>query len=133
MHFGTSLLLALVAVLVWLSFVEMAFPALAQGPLPTPSGRRSPERHRPPPNLPTTIPLKRNVAVGQQPQRRPAGRCRSVGVRSGVQSFRSSSGSLAMLATIRGTIKQAPGDPSTTGKSGPCLLEFNFFRAHNKF
>ena len=32
-------------------------------------------------DLPTTIPRKRNVDVGQQPQRRPAGRCRSVGVR----------------------------------------------------
>ncbi len=31
MRIVTSLLLALVAVLVWLSFVEMAFPALAQG------------------------------------------------------------------------------------------------------
>ena len=31
-------LLALVAVLVWLSFVGMASPAHAQGPTPTPSG-----------------------------------------------------------------------------------------------
>ena len=41
-----------------------------------------PELQRPPPNLPTTIPLKRTVDVGQQPQRRRAGRCRSVGVRA---------------------------------------------------
>ena len=33
-----ALLLALVAVLVWLSFVGMASPAFAQGPTPTPSG-----------------------------------------------------------------------------------------------
>ena len=39
--------------------------------------RRSPERHRPPPKLPTTIPLKRTVDVGQQPQRRRAGPSRS--------------------------------------------------------
>ena len=38
--------------------------------------------HRPPPNLPTTIPLKRTVDVGHQPQRRPAGRCRSVCLRA---------------------------------------------------
>ena len=44
--------------------------------------RRSPERQRPPPKLPTTIPLKRNVDVGQQPQRRRAGRCRSVCLRA---------------------------------------------------
>ena len=44
--------------------------------------KNRPERHRPPPNLPTTIPLKRTVDVGQQPQRREAGRCRSVGVRA---------------------------------------------------
>jgi hypothetical protein len=31
-------------------------------------------------NLRTTISPKRNFDVGQQPQRRPAGRCRSVGV-----------------------------------------------------
>ena len=63
--------------------------------------RRSPELHRRPdqakptsasapiarapssaPNLRTTIPRKRNVDVGQQPQRRPAGRCRSVCLRA---------------------------------------------------
>src|SRR4029077_14924955 len=33
-----------------------------------------------PPNLRTSIPPKRNVDVGQQPQRHPAGRCRSVSV-----------------------------------------------------
>jgi len=33
-------------------------------------------------NLRTTISPKRNVDVGQQPQRRRAGRCRSVGVRA---------------------------------------------------
>ena len=44
--------------------------------------RRSPELHRPPPKLPTTIPRKRKVDVGQQPQRRPAGRCRSVCLRA---------------------------------------------------
>jgi hypothetical protein len=39
MRIVTSLLLALVAVLVWLSFVGMASPAFAQGgPLPVPSG-----------------------------------------------------------------------------------------------
>jgi hypothetical protein len=38
MRIVTSFLLALVAVLVWLSFVGMASPALAQGPLPIPSG-----------------------------------------------------------------------------------------------
>jgi hypothetical protein len=39
MRIVTSLLLALVAVLVWLSFVGMASPAIAQGgPLPIPSG-----------------------------------------------------------------------------------------------
>ena len=39
MRIVTSFLLALVAVLVWLSFVEVASPAIAQGgPLPVPSG-----------------------------------------------------------------------------------------------
>jgi hypothetical protein len=50
MRIVTSLLLALVAALVWLSFVGMASPALPQGPLPIPSG--------PPPILPPPGPLK---------------------------------------------------------------------------
>ena len=59
-------------------------------PAPSPARRphhhhrspRSPDRQRPPPTLPTPIPRKRNVDVGQQPQRRPAGRCRSVCLRA---------------------------------------------------
>jgi hypothetical protein len=38
MRIVTSLLLALAAVLVWLSFVGMASPAHAQGPTPAPTG-----------------------------------------------------------------------------------------------
>jgi len=46
------LLLALVAVVVWLSFAGVACPALAQGPLPIPSG---PSPTLPPPGPPARI------------------------------------------------------------------------------
>jgi hypothetical protein len=65
-----------------------ARPAPAPSPPPRPGqadvsiGADRPSSIVPPRNLRTTIPAKRNVDVGQQPQRRAAGRCRSVGVRA---------------------------------------------------
>jgi len=62
MRIVTSLLLALVAVLVWLSFVGMASPAIAQGgPLPIPSG--------PSPILPLGPPARITVHPRPHPHR----------------------------------------------------------------
>src|SRR5271170_7515417 len=71
----------------------MSADAVAACPPPAPAPAPPPDQAKPTsasapiarapssaPNLRPTIPPKRNVDVGQQLQRRPAGRCRSVGI-----------------------------------------------------